>query len=148
MTNFTHAVSTHQITHLSAMIATNAALDKATALGIHVSVAIVNSSTQLVSFVHMNNAFQLSSDLAQKKSRCAASLGFSADVIEQVLADEQPRVGAGLISHPDFTEIRGGLPLYENGILIGAIGVSGGTEAQDIECATAGLNKLELSQQP
>lgn len=148
MTNFNHAVSTHQITHLSALFAMNAALDKATALGINVSVAIVNSSTELVSFVHMHNAFQLSSDLAQKKARCAANLGFSAEVIEQVLSDEEARVKAGLMSHPDFTEIRGGLPLYENGMLIGAIGVSGGTEAQDIECATAGLNKLELAQQP
>ena len=69
-------------------------------------------------------------------------------MIEKVLSDEEPRVKAGLMGHPDFTEIRGGLPLYENGMLIGAIGVSGGTEAQDIECATAGLNKLELAQQP
>lgn len=148
MTTFCHAFSTPQITHLSATLAMNAALDKAVALGINVSVAIVNSNTQLVSFVHMNNAFQLSSDLAQKKARCAANLGFSAEVIEKVLSDEEPRVKAGLMGHPDFTEIRGGLPLYENGMLIGAIGVSGGTEAQDIECATAGLNKLELAQQP
>lgn len=148
MTNFSHAISTYQITYQSAMVAINAAIDKATVLDINVSIAIVGSNTQLVSFVHMQNAFQLSSDLAQKKARCTANLGFSPDVIEQVLATEKPRVSVGLMSHPDFTEIRGGLPLYENGVLIGAIGVSGGTETQDVECAEAGLNKLKLAQQP
>ena len=76
MTTFCHAFSTPQITHLSATLAMNAALDKAVALGINVSVAIVNSNTQLVSFVHMNNAFQLSSDLAQKKSSLRSKFRF------------------------------------------------------------------------
>lgn len=36
----------------------------------------------------------------------------------------------------------GGLPLYMNGHLIGAVGVSGGTVPQDVEVATAGVAGL------
>lgn len=39
----------------------------------------------------------------------------------------------------------GGLPLYSNGFLIGAIGVSGGSVPQDIEVAQAGVDCLTAS---
>ena len=37
----------------------------------------------------------------------------------------------------------GGLPLVSNGVLIGAVGVSGGTVAQDVQVATAGVAGLK-----
>ena len=36
----------------------------------------------------------------------------------------------------------GGLPILVNGEKLGGIGVSGGSEDQDIECAKAGLDVL------
>src|SRR5262249_56014253 len=36
----------------------------------------------------------------------------------------------------------GGLPLVMKGELLGGVGASGGTEAQDIECARAGLTAI------
>lgn len=39
----------------------------------------------------------------------------------------------------------GGLPIYYSGVLIGAIGVSGGTVAQDVKVATAGVMALSSS---
>jgi len=36
----------------------------------------------------------------------------------------------------------GGVPLMVNGVLIGAVGVSGGTVAQDIEVANAGVQAV------
>jgi uncharacterized protein GlcG (DUF336 family) len=33
---------------------------------------------------------------------------------------------------------RGGIPLIENGVIIGAIGCSGGTDSQDEVCSKAG----------
>ena len=37
----------------------------------------------------------------------------------------------------------GGLPIEVDGKLLGGIGASGGTEAEDIEAAQAGLDALE-----
>merc|ERR1712070_34475 len=39
--------------------------------------------------------------------------------------------------------IGGGLPIMVDGVCVGAIGVSTGTPAQDIECATAGVEAVE-----
>ena len=38
----------------------------------------------------------------------------------------------------------GGLPIFENGVKVGAIGVSGGTEEEDIICAKYAINKIGL----
>jgi uncharacterized protein GlcG (DUF336 family) len=39
--------------------------------------------------------------------------------------------------------IGGGIPIEVDGVVVGAIGVSTGTPAQDIECATAGVQAVE-----
>ena len=38
----------------------------------------------------------------------------------------------------------GGLPIFEDGIKVGAIGVSGGTEEEDIICAQYAIEKIGL----
>lgn len=144
MTQVSHSVSRAVISSSSALIAINAVLAKADALGIKICVAVVDSSALLAGFLRMPGAFLISAEIAQKKARCAASLGFPPEVGEQILASEAPRVREGLMAHPDFIQIHGGLPLYEGAILIGAIGVSGASEAQDLECAQAGVKALGL----
>lgn len=42
-----------------------------------------------------------------------------------------------------FTIIGGGVPIVIGGVIVGAIGVSAGTPAQDIEVATAGAEAVE-----
>lgn len=42
-----------------------------------------------------------------------------------------------------FMLIGGGIPIMVEGVCVGAIGVSTGTPAQDIECATAGVEAVE-----
>lgn len=144
MTASTHSVARAVISAPSALVAINAVLARAEALGIRISVAIVDSSALLTGFIRMPGAFLISAEIAQKKARCAASLGFPPEVGEQILASEAPRVREGLMAHPDFIQIHGGLPLYEGTTLIGAIGVSGASEAQDLECALAGVKALGL----
>ena len=41
-----------------------------------------------------------------------------------------------------FGTVEGGLPLVINGLIVGAIGLSGGTSAQDGQCAKAGADAL------
>jgi uncharacterized protein GlcG (DUF336 family) len=50
----------------------------------------------------------------------------------------QPHV----ITLDHITAVQGGLPILLDGKVIGAIGASGGTSAQDEQCAQAGLNAL------
>ena len=138
------SVSRSAISYEAAMQVTQAAMHKAEDLGVKICVAVVDSSAILTAFCRMNGAFLISNEIAQRKARCAAGLGFPPEVGDEILAAEPPRVREGLLSVPDFIQIRGGLPIYEGERLIGAIGVSGASEAQDVLCAKAGLAALGL----
>ena len=136
------------IHHAPALRAVEAAIAKAEALDIQVCVAVVDSSGRLAAFARMPGAFLISNDLAIKKAGSVAAVGIPAEIVDQALAGEAPRVREGVLGLPDFTLIRGGLPLRDGNALIGAVGVSGGSEAQDIVCAEAGvaaLNNREIS---
>lgn len=135
-------VSQAVITHGGAMRAIAAAVAHAESLGIRVNVAVADSGGHLAGFVRMPGSFLISIEMACKKARSAAGLGIEPELVEQVVAHEAPRVREGLVPHPDFTLIRGGLPIRIAGQLIGAIGVSGGSEAQDVACAQAGVDAI------
>jgi uncharacterized protein GlcG (DUF336 family) len=46
---------------------------------------------------------------------------------------------APLAHHPRLTPVGGGVPLFHEGRLVGGIGISGGTSAQDHEAAEEAL---------
>lgn len=131
------------ISHRGAMTAIQGALGKAEALNVRINVAVVDSGGNLVGFARMPGSFLVSIDMSQRKARSAAGLGIAPDVAEQILQQEAPRVREGLLGCDGFSLIGGGLPLILNGALVGGIGVSGGSEAQDIQCAQAGAAAID-----
>lgn len=58
------------------------------------------------------------------------------------MVDGNPKLASGLAARPRLVMFGGGLPISDNGDLIGAIGISGGSGEQDIACARAGLEAL------
>ena len=138
------AVSQSVIHHAAALRVLQAALSHAESLGISVCVSVVDSSGRQAAFARMPAAFLISGDIATQKAYGAAAIGVPPDVVEQVLSQEAPRVREGIVLR-GLNMIHGGFPLRFNEALIGAVGVSGGTEAQDVACAEAGVAAL-LSQ--
>lgn len=136
------SVSQSVIHHDAVLRVIAAAVSRAESLGIKVCVAVMDSSGTLAGFVRMPGAFLISGDIAMKKAHAAAAIGAPAEMVEQALAQEAPRVREGIVLS-GFSMIRGGLPLRSGEMLIGAVGVSGGTESQDVECATAGMAALQ-----
>ncbi len=135
------------IHHAAALQAAGQAVAKAEALGINVCVAVVDSSARLVAYLRMPQAFLISDELSVAKAKSVVSVaGLSADALEGALAHEGPHVRQGLLNVAGFTLIRGALPLRDasnpDNPLIGAIGVSGGSEAEDILCAEAAVAAL------
>jgi len=49
---------------------------------------------------------------------------------------------AGIVERPRVVTFGGGLPIFEGDDLIGAVGVSGGSEEEDIACAQAGIDAI------
>ncbi len=98
------------------------------------AVAVVDAGANLVAFARMDDAQLAAVALAEHKARSSAmsrrdTKAFETSVqggnIYQLTLD-------GMIA------VRGGIPLVENGHLIGAIGASGGSGSQDEVTAKAG----------
>lgn len=107
-------------------------------LRVALSVAVVDGGDQLVAFERMDGADLVTVRLAQDKA-------FTALVNRMPTGDLAPIVqpGAEFYGYDSIAAGRtivfaGGLPLERDGVLVGAIGVSGGTAAEDQRAAAAG----------
>jgi glc operon protein GlcG len=109
-------------------------------IGVPVNIAIVDDGGYLIAFARMDGAKLSSVDIAITKAHSAAirrqDTGPSRRGDE---ANAMLSLGLAIASHARQTPIRGGLTLEANGECVGAIGVSAGTEDQDIEIARAGV---------
>jgi len=96
---------------------------------------VVDSGGHVVLTERMDNAQFGSVAPALAKARSAAAFRRPTKVFEDLVA--QGGAGLRIMRLEEAMPVDGGLPLIRKGALIGAIGVSGGTSAQDGEAAAA-----------
>lgn len=138
-----HSVEQRAIGAEAASAAALAAVARAGELGIRINVAVTDASGVLAAFLRMPGAFLPSVEIAIDKAYTAAGFGFATSQWAALLGgDEALRLG--MPQRPRVVVFGGGLPMREDGWLIGGIGVSGGSAAQDEDCACAGLAALGL----
>ncbi|MGJ7546982.1 GlcG/HbpS family heme-binding protein [Pseudomonas alloputida] len=126
-----------------AMLAMEAALERARQLGAKVSLVIVDSSGSTIHMSHMDGAAFPSQAIALNKARTAAGFGRSTAEWSDRLIGCSPAVQIGLPLQPGMAMFGGGEPFLTAGQTFGAIGVSGSTEANDRLCALAAVHKVE-----
>ena len=111
-----------------------AAVAEAEKHGWALNVAIVDSGANLVAFGRMDGAQLGSIAVSEHKARTAVKFRRPTKVFEAAIQKGDTRV----LTIDDVMGSRGGIPLVEDGKLIGAIGCSGGTGSQDEVACTAG----------
>ena len=115
---------------------------KAHALGIKVTVAIVDEGGHLIALSRMDGAIPLSPQLAEAKAVGAAMFGRDGEALAKMAQDRPGFFSAAdrLVRVPLIPGLGSAL-ITEDGRVIGAVGVSGGRHDQDLECAQAGLSE-------
>jgi len=114
---------------------------KASALGIHVSVAVVDEGGLLVALARMDGAPPLTPQVAEAKAVGAAMLHRDGASLGE-LAKDRPgffSVVDRLVRVPIVPGL-GSVLIRRDGGVLGAVGVSGGRPEQDLECAEAGIS--------
>lgn len=106
-----------------------------------VCIAIVDGGGHLVAFERMDTTQYGSVEVAQEKARTAAGFRRSTKAFQDVVAAGGE--GVRMLKLPGALPIEGGLPLIAGGKIVGAIGVSGVTSAQDGQIAAAGAASLK-----
>ena len=115
---------------------------KADELGVRINAAIVDEGANLKAFIRMDEAALLSGTIAQNKAYTAAAFGKATDEWYPMIKDE-PALLTGIVHTERLVVFGGGIPLIYNGVVVGGIGVSGGSAEEDIQCAKAGLEVFE-----
>ena len=128
--------------------AIEAARKKAVKLETQMCIAVVDSGANLKAFLRMDDAWVGSIDIAIKKAKTAVFFGMPTGEIGKLSQPGKSLYGIehsneGLITFP------GGLPIVdEEGVLVGAVGVSGSSVENDHAVAEAGVKVVGVSDLP
>lgn len=126
-----------KLTHEGALLLLNAAVAKAQAMGQPQCIAIVDDGCNLLAFLRMDGAKILSQQSATNKAMTAASSRTATGQVPEGVETKLALATGGKV-----TNLKGGLPIVVNGLVIGGIGVGSGTGDQDLEVAQTAVAAL------
>jgi len=133
-----------KLTLEGAQVVLAAAQARAVEIKVPMDIAVVDDGAHLLAFARMDGAKLSSVEIAIRKAQGAAirrlptAPARTGDEVNVVLS-----LGLALATEGRQIPVRGGIPLLVDGICVGAIGVSNGTEDQDVDVAQAGVRALE-----
>jgi ATP:cob(I)alamin adenosyltransferase len=113
-----------------------AGMRRAEAIAVAMVLTVVDAAGRLVELRRMDGALGISLTLAPNKAHTAAMLRLPTQELAKQAQPNAPLFGID-VNSPNITLIAGGLPLVQDGLVIGAVGVSGGAVEQDIDVAQA-----------
>lgn len=105
----------------------------------NMAIALLDDGGNLLYFERTDETQIGSIDVAIGKARTAAMFKRPTKALEDALNKGQYAIA----TFPNTVPREGGLPIYSEGKFIGAIGVSGGTSAEDAQVAKAGTDALK-----
>jgi uncharacterized protein GlcG (DUF336 family) len=105
------------------------------------AIAVTDTAGTLVYFERMDNTMTGSINVALGKARSAAQFRRPTKVFQDLIAKGSEF--AYLLGLEGASVVQGGIPIVQDGRIVGAIGVSGGTGPQDVQVAEAGLAALK-----
>lgn len=116
----------------------DASIAKAVAENWTVVIVVVDAGGHLILLKKIDNTQIKSVDIAIQKARTAVYYKRPTKVFQDGVAGGNIQ----MLGLPDMIAFEGGLPILNDGLVIGGIGVSGATPAQDGIIAAAGLEAL------
>lgn len=118
------------------------ARNKADEIGVPMCIAVTDESGQLIAFERMDGGKITSTIIAQDKAYTAAGAKRTTESYGAASQPGSPAYGINSAIGGRLMVVAGGLPVIIDGEVVGAIGLSSGTPAQDSECAQAGIANL------
>src|SRR5229473_129765 len=104
------------------------------------AIAILDSTGHMVMLHKMDNTQYGSIAVAEDKARSALYFRRPSKVFEDLVA--QGGLGLRTLALRGASPLEGGIPLIQDGKIVGAIGVSGATSVQDGQAAKAGADAM------
>lgn len=118
----------------------NAAAAEAKKRNWKMNIAVVDNNGDLIAFARMDGAQIASVKISQGKASTAARYRRESEVFFKAMESGHPYVTS---LDPTLVASPGGIPLVQDGKMVGAIGCSGGTGDQDAVICKAGAEALK-----
>jgi uncharacterized protein GlcG (DUF336 family) len=106
------------------------------------SVAVVDSGDQLVAFARMDGADLVGIRLAQDKAYTALANRMATADLAPIVQPGTEFYGYESVNGGRMIVFAGGMPLERGGVLVGAVGVSGGTSEEDTRAVRAAVRSF------
>ena len=113
-------------------------------LGVNMSISVVDPRGDLITMMRSDGASWRTPPISRAKAVAASCFGrASGELTENALAP----VFRGLMAMEGGHMIpgQGALPVFRDGVLVGAVGGSGGTAQEDEDCSRAGIEGAGFS---
>jgi uncharacterized protein GlcG (DUF336 family) len=114
-----------------------AAEKKAEEIGVPMVITVLDAGGNMIAQHRMDDALLVSVEISMNKAYSALAVKISTDELGKLSQPGKPLYGIQNVGR--MIIFGGGFPIISDGKIIGAIGVSGGSVEQDMECAKAGL---------
>lgn len=118
-------------------------VEKATSMQQSAVVAVADSHGELIAFARMDGAPISSIRIAQNKAWTAARERKPTKEIGEKVRHPEKGHDIAYYGDPRFVGWGGGIPVWNNGAVIGAVAVSGLSSAEDIVLATLGVELIQ-----
>ncbi|MDN4073009.1 GlcG/HbpS family heme-binding protein [Fictibacillus terranigra] len=115
---------------------------KAREIQVPMVISIVDKGGNFVACHRMDEALLVSVDIAQNKAWTSVAMKMPTANLAEAAGVGKSLYGINTTNNGRVVVFGGGIPLRQNGEIIGAIGVSGGSVKEDIQVAQAGVDSL------
>ena len=133
-------ISVTRLDLADARILLEGARTEADRIGVPMCIAIVDESGNLIAFERMEGGKVTSTTIAIDKAYTAAAAKRATHEYGQASQPGNPAYGINSAIGGRLMVVGGGLPVAADGVVVGGIGVSSGTPAQDQQVAQAGID--------
>lgn len=140
----TKSISKSQITTTTARNLVDAALSHAKENSWEIAVAVVDPAGYLVAFGRTEHVAPPIGQFALDKAYTSGTLRKSTKAFGERMTSS-PTLSLGLSNRDRFIAWGGGVAIFEGNSCIGALGVSGAQEHEDIACAEAAILSQQLT---
>ena len=123
-----------------------AAEAKAEAIEVPYNIAVVDAGGSLIAHARMDDAWIGSIAIAIDKAFTARAFDMATEDIAAMAQSGEPLFGIHTTNDARVVIFGGGAPIKRGGVVIGAVGVSGGTVDQDVSVLRAALSAFEETQ--
>jgi uncharacterized protein GlcG (DUF336 family) len=106
-------------------------------------IAVADAGGNLVAQQRMDGALLVSLDISRNKAYSAVAVKMPTHELAGAAQPGQPLFGIHSTDGGRIVIFGGGFPLFSKDVLIGGIGVSGGSVEDDMACAEAALKRFQ-----